>query len=92
MSHSDGVSGAENATNSYKSTDAINHTMSMCQDALPNAPHGYDSNLKHIILHSLAINIPILEINRVSNFHLKLEIKREYQPPEVFLANSSFLL
>ncbi len=92
MSHSDRISSVEKTANSYKDTDAVNHAMSMCQDALLNAPHSYDSNLKYIILYSLAVNIPVLEINTVPSFSLNLALKTEYRPPDLFLANSSFLL
>ena len=63
----------------------------MCQDALPNAPQGYDLNQSDIILSSLTIYMPILEINKVPAFAFSLNIK-EHHPPELFLSNSSFLL
>ncbi len=81
----------ETIANSYKNTDATKYNM-CCYDTLPNAPHGYDFNLKDIILFSVAVNIPTLEINKISSSPLSLTIKREQQLPELFLANSSFLL
>ena len=63
----------------------------MCQDALPNAPQGFDLNQSDIILSLLTVNMPILEINKIPAFTFSLNIK-EHHPPELFLSNSSFLL
>ena len=89
----DEIPGTETIANSYENTDTTKHKMFMCHDTLTNAPHGHGFNLKDIILYSVAVNIPTLEISKVSScFPLSLATKREYQPPELFLANSSFLL
>jgi hypothetical protein len=89
--HKNEFSGTKTTANSYKNTDATNHARSMCQDALPNdAPHGY--TIKDIILYSPAVNAPTLEVDKASSFPLNLALKTEYRPPDLFLANSSFLL
>jgi hypothetical protein len=86
----DEISKAETG-NSYKNPDATNHQMSMCHYALLNAPHSYDFNPGDILC-SVAVNIPTLEINKVSSFPLSVATKRECYPPDLFLTNSSFLL
>ena len=91
INHQDGISGTEAIVNSYKNTESAEHKMCMCEHALPNAPHGHDINLRDIIAYSVAVNIPTLEINSVPSFALNLKIK-ERHPPDLFLANSSFLL
>ncbi len=88
------ISSNKAMANSYKITDSIKHQICkicICDYTLPNAPNVYDFSLKGI-LYSVAVNIPVLGINKVPSSPLSLEIKREYQPPELFLANSSFLL
>ena len=77
---------------SYKNSDSTKHTMLMCHDALPTATHGYDVSLKDILSYVAVVNLPDLEINRVSTFHLNHETKKEYRPPDLFLLNSSFLI
>ena len=77
---------------SYKNSDSTKHTTLMCHDALPNATNGHDLNLKNILLSSVVVNVPDLEINKVSTFHLNHETKKEYRPPDLFLVNSSFLI
>lgn len=89
--HKNEFSDAKTIANSYKNTDTTNHERSMCQDALPtNAPHGYI--IKNIISYSLAIDVPTLEVDNISSFPLNLTLKTKYRPPDLFLANSSFLL
>src|SRR5574341_2092670 len=83
----DEISGTEAIANSYKNTEATEHKC-MCEHALPNAPQGHDLNLRDIILYSVAVDIPTLEINSVPSFALSLKI-REHHPPDLFLANSS---
>ena len=87
----DRVSESRAILNCYKNNDAKKHETCICYDALTSAPHGHDFNLKDI-LYSVAVDIPTLKINKVSRFSLSLTIKKEYQPPELYLANSSFLL
>ena len=89
--HKNEFSGEKTIANTYKNTNATNHARSMCQDALPtNATHNYI--IKDIILYSLAIDVPTLEVDKVSSFPLNLTLKTKYRPPDLFLANSSFLL
>jgi len=76
---------------SYKNSNHISHKIDMCQVALPNAPQGYDLNQSHIILSSLAVYVPIIEINKATVLVFSFNIK-EHHPPELFLSNSSFLL
>ncbi len=78
--------------NSYQSKDETKQSMSMCHDALPNAPHSHDFNLKDILSHSVVVNTPNLEINNVYNLNFSLENKKEYRPPDLFLLNSTFLI
>ncbi len=80
-----------NPENFYQNSNHMRHNIYMCQDALPNAPQGYDLNQRHIILSLLAVYVPILEINKVPALAFSLDIK-EHHPPELFLSNSSFLL
>lgn len=88
--HHDEFPGTEAIANSYKNSETTEHKC-MCEHALPNAPLGHDINLRDIIAYSVAVNIPTLEINSVPSFTLSLKI-REHHPPDLFLANSSFLL
>ena len=88
----EGIATKTTKENSYKNSDSTKHTMLMCQDALPNATNGYDLNLKNILLSSVVVNVPDLETNKVSAFHLNHETKKEYCPPDLFLVNSSFLI
>ncbi|MGH7799858.1 MAG: hypothetical protein ACREOW_04405 [Thermodesulfobacteriota bacterium] len=80
-----------NSAISYQSSNHINHKIYMCQDAIPNAPQGYDLNQSDIILSSPAVCMPTFEINKVHAFAFSINIK-EHHPPELFLSNSSFLL
>ena len=89
--HHDEISGSEAEANSYKSKETAEHNICMCEYALPNAPHGHDLNLREFISYSVALNLPTLEINSVPSFALNIKIKERY-PPDLFLANSSFLL
>lgn len=91
MNQKDGPSDIEAIANSYKNNHVTKCEKCICYDALTSAPHGHDFNLKDI-LYSVAVNIPTLRINKVSSFSLALTINKEYQPPELYLANSSFLL
>ncbi len=79
------------STNSYKSSDKVNHNIHMCQEALISAPTNFDLNIKEIILDSVAVIFPIMEINGVPSFTLSLNIK-EHHPPDLFLVKSSLLL
>ena len=88
----DSIDGTTVKENSYNNKDATKEAMFMCHDALPNAPHGNDLNLKNILLYSVVINIPNPEINRVSSSYLSFETNKEYRPPDLFLLNSSFLI
>lgn len=88
----EGIATKTTKENSYKNSDSTKHTMLMCHYALPNAPHGNDLTLKNILLDSVVINVPNLEINRVSSSNLSFEISKEYRPPDLFLLNSSFLI
>jgi hypothetical protein len=85
------VSETRAIANCCKNNDAKKHGTCICFDALTNATYSHDFNQKDI-LYSVAFYIPILKINEVSSFFLSLTIKKEYQPPELYLANSSFLL
>jgi hypothetical protein len=88
----DEISSSESIKNSYKNNDATQHGMfKCCYEALPNAPHGHDFDLKQIVLHSLAVNITTLDSNKLFSFLLSPRIK-EHHPPDLFLVNSSFLL
>ncbi len=87
----DNLSGYKTIPYSYKNSDTIKYKIHMCQDALPNAPLSHDFDLTNLLLCSLAINLPTLEINDVPGFPFSLEIK-EHHPPDLFLSNSSFLL
>ncbi len=79
-----------NPTGYYKNDDATEHEMlKCCHDVLPTPPYIHDS---HIIVYLLEVKVPTLEINKVSNFHLDIETKKEYRPPDLFLINSSFLI
>ena len=89
--HHDEISGSEAEANSYKSKETAVHNTCMCEYALPNAPHGHDLNLREFISYSVALNLPTLEINSVPSFALNIKIKGR-NPPDLFLANSSFLL
>jgi hypothetical protein len=84
------ISGTTAAANPYKITGVMNHKACVCYDAVLNASHSHI--VKNIILYPLAFDIPILEINAVPSFSLNLALKTEYRPPDLFLANSSFLL
>lgn len=89
--HQNEVSGTKPMANSHKITDSTKHEMCICYSTLPNTTHRYDFSPKGI-LYSVAVNIPVFGINKFSHSPLSLEIKKKYQPPELFLANSSFLL
>ncbi len=91
INHQDEISCTEAIVNSYKYTESAEHNTCMCEHALPNAPLGHDINLRDIIAYSVAVNMSTLEINSVPSFALSLKIK-ERNPPDLFLANSSFLL
>ncbi len=88
----DGIVTKTAKENSYTNPGATKHTMSMCHDALPSAPHGQDINLKDILSFSVVVSIPNLEINKASTSHLSFETNKEYRPPDLFLLNSSFLI
>jgi hypothetical protein len=91
--HHNKVSNADaNAYSYYNNPDSGNNQIGMCQDALLSAHNGYDLNLKDILLYSLVVKVPSLEINKVFNSRLNFEIKKQYRPPDLFLLNSSFLL
>ena len=49
-----------NSANSYRNSNHIKHNIYMCQDALPNAPQGFDLNQSDIILSLLTVYMPIL--------------------------------
>jgi hypothetical protein len=90
--HKQEISDTDSMVSYYKNIDATKHKgFKCCYYMLPSAPHSYDFNLVDTFLYSLAVNIPILEINKLSNYSLRLII-REHDPPELFLSNSSLLL
>jgi hypothetical protein len=77
-------------TGFYQSTDTTKHeTLSCCHYMLPNALNSHDFNLVHAFLSP---DLHTSVINKASSSTLNLEIKRKYQPPDLFLQNSSFLL
>lgn len=88
----DGVSGTGSTVNSPKNDDTENHGTCICHDALTSATYNHDIDQKNIILSSAIVNTSILVINKVSGFRLNLDIKKNYEPLELYLANSSFLL
>lgn len=90
--HQDKVSNTDASTHSYKNPDSERNQIGMCQDALLSAHNSYDLNLKDILIYSLVVNIPSLEINKVFNSRLSFELKKQYHPPDLFLLNSSFLI
>jgi len=89
--HQDNVSNMNATGHSYKNPDEKKHEISMCQDALTNAPNGHYFDLRDIG-YSVPVSTPNLETNRVFNSPLKFEIKKQYRLPDLFLLNSSFLL
>jgi len=89
---SDGVSGTESTVNSPQNDDTENHGTCICHDALTSATYNHDIDQKNIILSSARVDTTFLEINKVSDYRLNFDIKRNNQPLELYLANSSFLL
>ena len=89
---SDGVSGPESTVNSPKNDDSSKYGVCICHNALTSTTYNHDVDQKNIILSSAIVNTPILVINKVSGFRLNLDIKKNNEPLELYLANSSFLL
>jgi hypothetical protein len=90
--HQDEISISKGTTNSYSDNKASNHEICMCNDALPNALHDHQHDLKSVTLYLASVKLPNTAVNKVSSSHLQTAIKREYLPHQLFLANSSFLL
>ena len=75
---------------SHKNITSTEHkSLECCDYAILNAPHDLDFNPD---LYSLAVNIPNLEINKISSLAPSPRIKRAFQPPDLFLEHSSLLL
>jgi len=89
---SDRVSGAESRVHSPRNNDSVNHGACICHDALTSATYNHDIDQKNIILSSAMVNTPILDIIKVSDFRLNFDARKNNQPLELYLANSSFLL
>ncbi|MGE5443441.1 MAG: hypothetical protein ACM3SR_02440 [Ignavibacteriales bacterium] len=83
-------SGSKFITNSCKSTEAANHEVCICGQALPIVSFTPDLSLKNI--YSVIFDITTLKTNKVSGPPLSPTIKRKYHSTEVFLSNSSLLL
>ena len=91
--HNEEISRNSTTSDYYQNTETTKHeTLKCCHYMLPNAPNSHDFNLGNTLLYTIAANIPTLRINKTPIHYLSLEIKREYQPPDLFLQNSSFLL
>jgi hypothetical protein len=88
-SQQDEPSNTETLAKSYKNIDLTDQEISVCHQALLNASYDYDFSP---FLGLITVNIPSLEVNKVSGFPLSITTKREYRPPDLFLTNSSFLL
>lgn len=77
----------------YKSTDAPKHEMlRCCHYMLPNAPNSHDFSLVNTLLFLIAAHVPTLGSNEVSTSILNHKTKKKYEPPDLFLINSSFLI
>ncbi len=90
--HQDEISISKGTTNSYRDNEASNHEICMCNDALPNALHDHHHDLKSVTLYLASVKLPNTAVNKVSSSLLQAAINREYQPHQLFLVNSSFLL
>lgn len=90
--HQDEISITKGTTNSYRDNESSNHEICMCNDALPNVLHDHHHDLKGVTLYLASVKLPNTDVNKVSSSLLQSAIKREYQPHQLFLANSSFLL
>ena len=91
--HKKEISGHSSTDNYYHNTETTNHEMlECCHYMLPNAPNSNDFNLVNTLLYLIAADIPASQNIKASSSILNLEIKRKYQPPDLFLQNSSFLI
>jgi hypothetical protein len=86
----DGTSHTEPAVNSPQNGNP-SKSRCVCFEALTSAAYNHDVDQKNIILSSAIVNTQ-LEFNKVSDYRLNLDLKRNNQPLELYLVNSSFLL